>query len=136
METLKFEEIRAEKLYATLDEYQDRAMMTCMPSCKNFTYMLTELNAEVGEINDKIAKWKRKGIASIEDNQLVFSTSSLHEARGYRKEVALELGDALWAIAGLAYILGFSLGDIGDMNLDKLADRKRRGVIDGTGDNR
>ncbi len=119
-----------------LDQYQQRAMMTCMPSCENFTYMLTELNAEVGEINDKIAKWRRKGIASIKENDIVFNTSELDEAREYQTELAFELGDALWAIAGLAHNLGFSLEEIGQMNIRKLADRKKRGVIDGTGDKR
>lgn len=120
----------------TLNDYQDCAMSTCMPSCDNFTYMLTELNAEVGEINDKIAKWRRKGIASIKDNRLVFSTSSLDKAKEYQTELAFELGDALWAIAGLAHDLRFSLEEIGQMNIRKLADRKKRGVIDGTGDKR
>lgn len=32
----------------TLNEYQERAMTTCMESCKNDTYMLFGLMAEVG----------------------------------------------------------------------------------------
>lgn len=37
----------------TLNEYQHRAMSTCMDSCNNIAYMLTGLNAEIGEVNDK-----------------------------------------------------------------------------------
>ena len=40
----------------TLNEYQKLAMTTCMESCKNDTYMLFGLMAEVGEVADKIAK--------------------------------------------------------------------------------
>ena len=32
----------------TLNEYQEKAMKTCMSSCDNIAYMLTGLNAEVG----------------------------------------------------------------------------------------
>ena len=39
-----------------LNEYQEKAMQTCLDTCKNITYMLNGLNAEVGEVNDKIAK--------------------------------------------------------------------------------
>ena len=113
----------------TLNGYQNNAMNTCMPSCKNFTYMLTELNAEVGEINDKVAKWRRKGIASIKEDCLVFSTSNIEDVREYKRELAFELGDALWAIAGLARDLGFSFEEIGQMNLDKLAKRKESNTI-------
>ena len=41
------------------NEYQTRAMSTRLPSCENATYMLFGLMAEVGEIADKIAKWRR-----------------------------------------------------------------------------
>ena len=34
-----------------LNEYQKRAMSTCMPSCENISYMLLNLVGEVGEFS-------------------------------------------------------------------------------------
>jgi len=42
----------------------------------------------------------------------------------------------LWYISNLATELNLSLDDIAKKNLDKLMDRKRRGKIHGSGDNR
>lgn len=43
----------------TLNNYQDKAMTTCLASCKNEVYAINGLQAEVGEIADKVAKWVR-----------------------------------------------------------------------------
>jgi NTP pyrophosphatase (non-canonical NTP hydrolase) len=48
----------------------------------------------------------------------------------------LELGDVLWYVAQLASELGFSLDEIAQANLDKLASRAARNVIAGSGDHR
>lgn len=119
-----------------LNEYQKRAMETCLESSKNFTYMTYGLMAEVGEIADKVAKWKRKGIARIDSDYLVFNTSDDDVAKDYMYELMAEYGDVLWELAGLCSVCGFTLQDIADMNLDKLHSRQERGVIDGNGDNR
>jgi hypothetical protein len=42
----------------------------------------------------------------------------------------------LWGIAGVAEVFSWSLEDVAQMNIDKLASRNQRGVIDGNGDNR
>lgn len=119
-----------------MNDYQEKAMITCLPSCNNMVYALSELNAEVGEFNDKIAKWVRKGICRIDNNQLVFNTTDEAEANAYRLELIKELGDIQWSIALASKLLGYDLGDVGKINIDKLRDRVRRGVIDGNGDNR
>lgn len=49
----------------TLNEYQRRAMTTCMDSCDNFSYMMLNLVGEVGEFASKIAKHIRKEKAEI-----------------------------------------------------------------------
>ena len=49
----------------TLNDYQERAMTTCMPTCENASYMLLNLVGEVGEFASKIAKHIRKGEAGI-----------------------------------------------------------------------
>lgn len=119
-----------------LNEYQTKAMETCVDKSANTAYMLTGLTAEVGEINDKVAKWIRKGEARFESNYLVFSTSENNERKVYIGELVKELGDVLWFVAGLATRLGVSLEDVAQMNIQKLASRKKRGVIVGEGDNR
>ena len=119
-----------------LNEDQDKAMGTCLPSSENFAYMLIGLTAEVGEINDKVAKWIRKGIARMDDNHLVFNTSDEQVRDAYLAELKKEVGDCLWFIAGLANVMRCELDDLAWDNIGKLASRKQRGVIDGNGDNR
>lgn len=117
----------------TLNEYQDGAMSTCMDSSYNVTYMLAGLTAEVGEVNDKIAKAIRKEWVKIDNNNLIRLEKCPIE---FDKEIAKEISDCLWFCAGLSRIIGYDLNTIGNINLDKLASRKQRGVIDGNGDNR
>ena len=118
------------------NEYQTRAMSTRLPSCGNAIYMLFGLMAEVGEIADKIAKWRRKGVCRLDMDHLVFNTGDLQEAEGYKSELMKEGGDCAWFIAGIADCFGFTLEEVMQQNLDKLASRRERGVIDGNGDNR
>lgn len=116
--------------------YQDMAMTTCMPSCKNEVYAINGLTAEIGEINDKIAKAVRSGACRIDNNRLVWNTSNEEEVAQYRLELAKELGDVRWFCSLLALLLGYTDKEIEDMNIAKLRDRAMRGVIDGNGDNR
>lgn len=114
-----------------LNEYQKGAMSTCMESSNNFMYMLSGLTAEVGEINDKVAKGIRKGYIKVSDNGIEVDSSD-----DFIGEVAKEISDVMWFVAGLSNVLGYNLEEIGEINLKKLASRKQRGVIDGEGDNR
>lgn len=125
----------------TLNDYQKKAMSTCMPSCKNFSYMMLNLVGEVGEFASKVAKLIRKekllmGGAENAENKL----TSLALTRGEQYEILddlkAEAGDILWQLSGLCEIMGWKLEDVAQGNLDKLASRKERGVIDGNGDNR
>ncbi len=114
-----------------LNEYQQRAFDTCMATSDNFSYMMLNMVAEVGEVAGKVGKGIRKGEMVITDNQLMAQTS-LKENHELKKEV----GDVLWQLSGLCTVMGWSLEDVAQQNLDKLADRKNRQVIDGNGDNR
>lgn len=124
----------------TLNEYQEKAMTTCMNTCSNMSYMLTNLCAEVGELTGKVAKAIRKGHAVYRDNHLtpayLMEPDSLEAFDDMVREMALEAGDVLWQLSGVVKRLGFSLEDIAIMNLKKLESRAQRGKIDGDGDHR
>mgnify|MGYP002519587680 CR=1 FL=1 len=122
-----------------LNEYQDKAMSTCMNTCSNFSYMMLNLVGEVGELASKIAKAVRRETGMMDGPNFYYykhqderspSSEVLYE------ELQKELGDILWQTAGFAYVMGWTLEEIAQRNLDKLSSRKKRGVIDGDGDNR
>lgn len=125
-----------------LNEYQKRAMETCMPSCENISYMLLNLVGEVGEFSSKIAKavrkeqlkvgWWEEGEEADENN--LIPTGSFFEWDEMKEELKKELGDILWQTAGLAHVMGWTLEDVAQTNIDKLAARKEAGTIDGNGD--
>jgi NTP pyrophosphatase (non-canonical NTP hydrolase) len=117
-----------------LNEYQKKAMGTCLPSCDNFSYMLLNLVGEVGEFAGKVAKRIRKeellmGGAENAENKL----TSLALTRGEQYEILDDLkseaGDILWQLAGLCKVMGWDLNDVAQCNLDKLANRKKEGTI-------
>ena len=123
-----------------LNEYQSRAMETCMPSCENFSYMMLNLMGEVGEFASKVAKMVRKGQVEIDtmDDKTsdLFPMMSLPQWVYIQDELKKEAGDILWQLSGLCHVMGWDLEDVAQGNLRKLASRKERGVIDGDGDNR
>lgn len=130
-----------------LNEYQKRAMETCLPESDNFAYMFFGLVEEVGELAGKFSKPIRKGIACIgcgselaeqlnPEDQSANDVYFLDKADEQRDAIKKELGDVAWMLAGLCHELGWTLEEICQDNLDKLASRKSRGVIDGNGDNR
>ena len=118
-----------------LFNYQNSAMQTCMLTCDNPLYMLGLLQEEAGELQGKFNKAIRKGKITFVDNQMVFN-GNFEEQEDFEAECIKELGDVLWAVAGIAHVFKWDLRGVGQTNLDKLADRKNRGVIDGKGDNR
>lgn len=121
-------------LNLTMQEYDDAALTTCMDTSRNLAYMLTGLTAEVGEINDKIAKAIRKGLISVDGNEITY-----HEGcneNDFVFDLMGELGDVLWFVNGLASVFGLPLAQVALENIHKLKSRKERGVIDGSGDNR
>lgn len=120
----------------TLNEYQVKAMATCMPSCDNFSYMMLNLVGEVGELASKIAKAIRRGYVQIVDGRMIYNAVEYAEDETFRSDVEFELGDILWQWIGLCNVLGLDPDAVAQMNLDKLASRKNRGVIDGNGDHR
>ena len=80
------------------------------------------LGGEAGEVLDKVKKIMRDDGGVITD--------------GRREAIKGELGDTLWYLAVLCTELGLSLDDVAAANVQKLKDRKERGVIKGSGDYR
>ena len=119
----------------TLNEFQAKAMTTCMPSSKNISYMLLNLVGEVGEFSSKIGKHIRKGNMRIVENSL-FCELENKEWLEADEELMKEAGDILWQLSGLCFVMGWDLEEVALGNLAKLESRKRRNVIDGEGDNR
>ena len=78
------------------------------------------LNEEAGEIAGKVKKYLRGD----------FDREEL------KKRVSKEAGDQLWYLNEVLSTLDLKLSDIAQENLDKLAGRRKRGTILGTGDDR
>lgn len=126
-----------------LNDYQDKAMLTCMDTCDNPTYMLLNLVGEVGEFASKVAKHVRKGEARIFRNHIIWVESvnltdeqNENNITSNLEALKAEAGDILWQLSGLCKVMGWSLEEVAQANLDKLASRQARGVINGEGDNR
>lgn len=119
-----------------LNEYQDKAMSTCMNTSANPLYMLFMLGEEVGELQGKFSKAIRKGWIVFEQNQLFVNRDKVDdkEFREWVELVKKEVGDCLWGLAGISRVMAWEFNEIGLGNLDKLAARKEAGTIDGNGD--
>src|SRR3954462_4526653 len=107
----------------TLDDYQKKALSTNInPGTHIFFDRMFGLVGEAGEMADKVKKWIRDDQADWEklDKDLMIS----------------ELGDVLWYVATLADTLGYKLDDVAQKNVSKLADRKKRQALSGSGDSR
>jgi NTP pyrophosphatase (non-canonical NTP hydrolase) len=87
-----------------------------------YIYPALGLAEEAGEVAGKFAKAVRDCDGKVDDTR--------------KEEIKKELGDVLWFVSELATCLDLPLEDIAQKNLDKLASRKERGVIHGSGDNR
>lgn len=118
----------------TATEYEQQAYCTLAKStAENISYLGFGLMAEAGEVADKIAKAVRRGDIVINNNEIERFRVDAFRLPG---DITDELGDVLWFVTMMARRLGFSLEEVMRRNLDKLADRQKRGVIIGDGDNR
>lgn len=112
----------------TFSEYQKRTADTAIypgagdpDSILGLTYVALGLG-ETGELQGKVKKILR------DDNGVL--TPDKHAA------LVGELGDVLWYVSQMATQLGVTLDSVAADNLAKLAGRKSRGVLQGSGDNR
>ena len=120
-----------------MNEYQKRAMDTCMESSNNWSYMFLNLVGEVGELASKVAKALRKETGMMDGSNFYYykyQEEGMPSSKELYEELMKEAGDILWQLSGLCSVMGWSLEEIAQMNLDKLAGRKAAGTIDGNGD--
>jgi len=101
-----------------LEAYQKLTRQTAIyPKEQAISYLALGLTSEAGEVAGKVKKQIRDGgidvMATID-----------------------EIGDVFWYLARLCDELNFNAEDVLQRNWAKLEDRKARGVIGGSGDNR
>jgi NTP pyrophosphatase (non-canonical NTP hydrolase) len=77
---------------------------------------------EAGEVQGKIKKILRDDGGKVSEDK--------------RIAILAELGDLLWYIAAATTELNANLSDVAENNIAKLASRKERGVLGGSGDDR
>lgn len=89
---------------------------------RGFMDKILGLSGEAGEATDKFKKIVRdkNGEVSEED----------------KAEIVKELGDVLWYLALTSAYLGVPFNEVAEKNIAKLASRKQRGTLEGSGDNR
>ena len=126
----------------TLNEYQQQVMTTSLPKTENFSYMMLNLTAEVGEIAGKVAKMLCKDQVRVSRNgdlEMYFmadTEAQTREAHAREMELRKAAGDVLRQLSGLCFVMGWELEDVARQNLLKLADSQQQHAIDGQGDNR
>ena len=77
---------------------------------------------EAGEVQGKIKK-------IIRDNGGIITEEA-------KLGIKAELSDTLWYIASMCNNLDIEMEELAIYNIEKIRDRKRRGVLHGSGDNR
>ena len=108
----------------TPDLYENLAGQTAIfPKDKALEYLALGLTSEAGEVAGKVKKLIRDG-EDVEGFELK------------KIAIASEIGDVLWYCAMMAKEVGVPLNTIMQDNLRKLHDRKERGTLQGSGDDR
>lgn len=109
----------------TFNEYQKKAKTTLLSSgdeLLDVLHMALGISGESGEVSEKLKK-------IIRDNNGDLTKLDLESLKK-------ELGDVLWHLAVMAELLGISFDEIATLNIEKLASRKKRGVLKGSGSDR
>ncbi len=105
----------------TIEDYQAQTHYTNLyPEDLMLFCLVLGINSEAGEIADKVKKFYRGDKMDT----------------GLKLLLMGEMGDLLWYISETANHLGVNLSEVAQMNIEKLKDRAKRGVINGSGDNR
>ena len=118
----------------TPNEYQQLAHSFATYG-ENPEYAYAGLAEECGEVLGKRAKFIRKNHGVTPEKALGWETMR-YDVAEYHNNIKKELGDIMWMVAEIATTCRLTLDEIMQHNIDKLTDRKERGVIIGEGDNR
>lgn len=106
------------------DDYQQAALTTAKRTGSqiDLARFVLGLVGESGEVAEKFKK--------------LFRDSDGQADGVFVDDIRKELGDILWYLAVLADNYDIKLSDIARTNINKLADRQKRGKLGGSGDNR
>lgn len=107
------------------DEYQELALKTAQQDYEPLMQRTIWAMGVAGEAGEVIEKWKK--IVAYKEGKVTDEEKT---------ELGKELADVVWYIAVFADSLGLTFNEIMDANIKKLADRQKRNVIKGAGDNR
>lgn len=109
-----------------MTEYQLKCKETAVYPCQHghvgLMYVTLKLNGEAGEVAELVGK-------ALRDDEGMISNER-------REKLAKELGDVLWYVAMIADELDLNLGEVARLNLEKLASRKERNNLHGSGSDR
>ncbi len=108
----------------TFNDYQSITGVHAKPptGAPELLMRVAELCEEAGEVGGNVKRVYRDDGGIVSDDR--------------RTKIAKELGDTLWYIARIAKLLGYTLEEIAQMNVDKLQGRADRGTLCGQGDAR
>jgi NTP pyrophosphatase (non-canonical NTP hydrolase) len=120
-----------------MNDYQSQTATTAVypgrGSPLGLVYCALKLSGESGEVSENVGKAIRDdGLMGLVEDEIFVDFMKPQRRENLKKE----LGDVLWYISQACTELGFSMAEVAQANLDKLADRKARGVIKGSGDDR
>lgn len=109
------------------NEYAERAVETAVypgqgGSAEGITYVALGLTGEAGEVAEKVKKMLR------DDGGILTA--------GRKDAIAKELGDVLWYWTMMCVECGLDPELVAEGNLEKLAERAKRGTLGGSGDDR
>lgn len=115
----------------TFEEYETAAVSTAIYPGRGYPiglmYVALKMNGEAGELAEHVGK-------AMRDESFGITSLALSDTK--RALVEKEIGDVLWYLAAAAKEIGTDLSTIAAGNIAKLADRKARGALGGSGDNR
>lgn len=133
----------------TLDQYQGLAERTAIyPGAGSYIglmYVTGKLNGEAGEVAEVVFKGLRDdGIvydSHVAEANPAWTQDAVTVSLGWMSEerrikLKKELGDVLWYVAMAARELGYTLGEIAEGNVVKLAARSASNVLQGDGSDR
>lgn len=113
----------------TLNEYQKVSSQTAIYPGQGtpvgLAYVALKMNGEAGEFAEHVGK-------AMRDEGLMDGVLD-----PFRRELLIkEIGDVLWYLGAASRELGIKLEDVANLNIQKLQDRQRRNILQGSGDER